>query len=283
MLRPLKRFIHLAQKRESASAQVVGPLVIGIFFEDFLRPFHSDTRVFQCVILVTDFFIGRGSKQGTFVVFKVAPGRRRITTSRSFQITLMELGSSQVLISNSQSRIQFNGLFKSDFCVDEVTLGCQCICIRQVSFGGIRSELHQLVGGFSGRLLPLFTVFISVENSLDPAHFCEIKPGANESRILIAGFLEHFGAQFGLTGILRHCVAASAQEIFVRLCVTRFSAHATSWAQFEFQHLKNARSDIVLDGKNIVEFAIVSLRPQVRVRVRLDQLCRYANSIAGFA
>src|SRR5215813_7994459 len=43
----------------------------------------------------------------------------------------------------------------------------------------------------------------------------------------------------------------------------------------------NAPGDLVLEGKDIGQFAIVALRPQVVTSRRLDQLCGDAETIGG--
>src|SRR6516165_5150915 len=45
----------------------------------------------------------------------------------------------------------------------------------------------------------------------------------------------------------------------------------------------NASGDLVLEGKDIGQFAIVAIRPQVVTSRRLDQLCRDAETIGGSA
>src|SRR5437763_17220487 len=43
----------------------------------------------------------------------------------------------------------------------------------------------------------------------------------------------------------------------------------------------NASGDLVLDGKDVSQFAVVAIRPQMMASRCLDELCGDANAIAG--
>ena len=225
--------IHVTQYSMPTGAEVVSALVIGI---------------------VLKIIINTHAEQWALIVVGITLGRGRITGRRRLHLALVELGASKILIGDPHSRIQFNCLLESSLRGCEVALGRQRISTGKVALGGVGREFHQPVAGFPGDGSPVRPVLVLIKHSMNRTHFRKIQPRANEPRILVGCFLEHFAGQFSHAIILRHCVAASAQEIFVGFGVMGIV-------------------DVILDGEYIVEFAIIVLRPQVRVR--------HANTIAG--
>ena len=53
--------------------------------------------------------------------------------------------------------------------------------------------------------------------------------------------------------------------------------------ELEFQRIDNRAHDVILDGEDIVEFAVESFRPQLETVARASALRGHADTLAGAA
>src|SRR3954452_1743890 len=60
-----------------------------------------------------------------------------------------------------------------------------------------------------------------------------------------------------------------------------FNGAFLAWRKLRLELIGDGFCDLTLDGKNVGQIAIVSLRPEMRIGARIDQLGVYSHAIAN--
>ena len=109
-------------------------------------------------------------------------------------------------------------------------------------------------------------------------------PGIREIRVELRRFFQHLGTGGEILAGQEQAAALQVQVVSVKVLGCGLDGNRfQSDAQFAFQGVNDGVGDFVLDRKDVIQFAVESIGPQVAIIGCIDQLGRDAHPVAGLA